>query len=77
MADPTVARLSIKEAAARLGVTPETIRTWVRLRKLPFYKIGKRVVFLASDIDRFFDSRRVPSQAEARNGTVEVPWLTD
>ena len=59
-------RLSIKQTAERLGISPETIRGWLRDGQLPFayYKLGKRVVFRAIDVDAWFEAQRVPSARE-------------
>lgn len=37
--------LTTKEAAALLGFKPQTLRTWVFYRKIPFVKIGSSVRF--------------------------------
>ena len=53
------ASLSIREAAIRLGISPFTLRTWLRQRKLPHYKLGRRVVLDPSDVETFFRKCRV------------------
>jgi excisionase family DNA binding protein len=37
--------------AARLGVSSWTIRTWLRQRKVPFFKVGRRVLIKLSDME--------------------------
>lgn len=45
-------RLTGVEGLARyLDLSPETIRSWVKLRKVPFYKVGRLVKFDLSEID--------------------------
>jgi excisionase family DNA binding protein len=59
---PEPARLSIQEAADYLGVRPETVRTWIMRRAIPYYKIGKRVLILRSDLDRILDAARIEAE---------------
>jgi excisionase family DNA binding protein len=40
--------LDVKEAAARLRLKPTTIRAWILNRKIPFVKIGGRVLIRAN-----------------------------
>jgi hypothetical protein len=57
-----------KDAAKRLGVQPDTLKTWRYLRKGPAsFKIGGRVVYRISVVDAFLaeceaaDSRSNPA----------------
>jgi excisionase family DNA binding protein len=34
--------LSLSQAAARLGIHPTTLRTWVRGGRVPAYRLGRR-----------------------------------
>jgi excisionase family DNA binding protein len=58
--------LSIKEVAERLGITPDTVRTWKHQGRLPFayYKLGKRVLFRADEVEAWFQAQRVPTAKE-------------
>ena len=56
----TQSLLSVKSAALRLGLSPHTIRKYVELRRLPFVKIGARVLFDPEELERYIDERRVP-----------------
>jgi excisionase family DNA binding protein len=43
---PTLSRLiSVPEAAAYVGVSPDTIYTWVSQRRIPYVKVGRLVKF--------------------------------
>jgi len=42
--------LSIDGLASRLDVSPWTVRSWVRQGKIPFFKVGKRVLVKESDV---------------------------
>lgn len=53
--------LSIKEVAARCGVTPRTLQYW-RHRRFgpPFVRMGDRVRYLAAEFEAWFNSCRGP-----------------
>lgn len=48
MAEP---RLSADDIAARLGVTKDTVYTWIAEKAMPAHKIGRLWKFQASEID--------------------------
>lgn len=56
-----------REAAAILGVEPETLAQWRYLRKfadsLPYYKIGRKVLYRRRDLFAFLASCRVGGAA--------------
>jgi excisionase family DNA binding protein len=67
-ADPVIqlaARLSVDEAATRCGVSKFTVRSWLRQRRIPFFKLGRRVVLDAADVDAFLRAHRVEARDEA------------
>lgn len=37
--------LNYQEAAERLGLAPQTLRTWVHQGRIPFLKLGRAVRF--------------------------------
>ena len=47
--------ITMSEVAAYLSVTPETIRTWIKKKKLPAIKPGKSWLFKKSEIDKWLD----------------------
>ena len=51
--------LSLPEAACRLGVSRHTMRAWIRQRRLPFVRLGRRVLLDPHDVQRFIDAHRV------------------
>jgi excisionase family DNA binding protein len=55
-------RLSIDGGAALLGVSRFTLRKWLRERRLPFHKVGRRIVLSRDDVERFLRSCRVESR---------------
>jgi excisionase family DNA binding protein len=49
--------LSLREAAARLGISPLTLRRMaVYAHKLPYLKVGRRILFRPHDLDTFEQS---------------------
>ena len=48
----TPALLSIRDAAVYLGVPPETVRWWIRRKRLRKVKIGRRVLIRRDELDR-------------------------
>lgn len=47
--------LSRRDAAAYLGVQPQTLAAWACTKrvKLPYSKLGRRVMYRRDDLDRF------------------------
>ena len=60
-------RLSRKEAAAYLGVSPGTLEVWASTGRydLPFVKIGRLAYYRRSELDVFIKSRTRTSTAAA------------
>ena len=56
--------LNIEETAKRLGISPHTVRSLIRERRLAHHKVGRRVVVDPVDIDAFLKSCRIPSRNE-------------
>lgn len=52
---------SPEQAAAFLGVKPQTLAVWRSTRRhgLPFVKVGRLVKYRASDLTKFIESRTV------------------
>ena len=45
--------VSVKQTAGELAVSPHTIRSWCMKRKLPFVKLGRRVLIRRKDLEDF------------------------
>jgi excisionase family DNA binding protein len=50
--------LTITEAAALLGVKPQTLYLWVSLRRVPHRKIGRLVRFTEADLEEFVENQK-------------------
>ncbi|EAR0241244.1 helix-turn-helix domain-containing protein [Salmonella enterica] len=54
-------RMTRKEAADYIGVSPQTMATWActGLVTIPYYRAGaKKVIYMKSDLDSYIDSTR-------------------
>lgn len=58
--------LTTRELAARIGVTPETVRGWVRQGRVPVYRVGQKT--LRFDLDEVVTAIR-----DARFDTGDQP----
>jgi excisionase family DNA binding protein len=54
--------LSVPEAADILGISRFTLRAWLRQRRLPFHRIGRRIVLDLCDLDQFLMDNRVEAE---------------
>jgi excisionase family DNA binding protein len=49
--------IPVKEASAWLGIPAFTLYSWALSRRIPHYKIGKRVMFSRDDLKRWIDAQ--------------------
>ena len=52
-------KLDVYRAAEVLGVSPYSLRAWIRTKRVPHFKCGRRVVLARADLDQFLASCRV------------------
>lgn len=64
-------KLSLIQAAPVLGVSPYTVRSWVRERRIPFFRCGRRLVFSRQELERWLSARRVAPADEAAPATAQ------
>ncbi len=55
-------RLSVEEAAPILGVSVFMVRALIRQRAVPYYRIGRRIVLDAEDLERYLRQHRVEAR---------------
>ncbi len=66
-AQAAVGNLSLKDAATRLGVSPHTLRSWsVYQRRVPFLRLGRRVLFRVADLEACERADRVRARTPPR-----------
>jgi excisionase family DNA binding protein len=56
--------LSVEDIANDLGVKIDTVRGWIREKKLPAYKIGRDYKIKPEDYKKFLEDRRTTKDTE-------------
>lgn len=51
---------SVEEAAGLLGISPWTVRSYIRDRKLKPVRLGRRVLVEEAELERFVESGKTP-----------------
>ena len=52
--------LSVKEAAIYVNIPENTIRSkWIAMRKVPYLKIGKSIMFKRVELDEWMDQQKI------------------
>lgn len=59
---PAAPRCSVTEAAPLLGVSVYMVRALIRQRRLPYHRIGRRIVLDRVDLERFLLAHRVEAR---------------
>ena len=57
--------LNVTEAASLLRLRVSTVRAWVLQRRVPFVKLGGRVLFRRSDLEKLIESSVQPATIRA------------
>lgn len=55
-------KLSLFEGAEYMGISPHTLRSWTRERRIPFHRVGRRIVFALADLEKFLADNRVEAR---------------
>lgn len=45
--------VNLEDVAKHLSISQDTVRTWIKEGKLPYYRVGKRYKFKISEIDEW------------------------
>lgn len=56
--------LNAKEAAARLGLSFWTLYAWARSGRISCVRLGKRLLFDSSDLEKFIDCHKTTPEKE-------------
>lgn len=62
-ADQPSTLVSVRIAAAYLGIKEDTLRHWLSDRRLPFTKIGGRTLLKRKDLDAYIEAQTIPAEA--------------
>jgi excisionase family DNA binding protein len=55
---PARGYLTIGQAALYLGAPVGTLREWIRMKRLPFYKPGKELLFKRPELEQWMERHR-------------------
>jgi len=56
--------LTLPEAAQLLRVRVSTLRAWRAQRRLPFHKVGGKILLKRGDLQRFIEASVIPAAAK-------------
>ena len=51
--------VNLEDIADYLSVSNDTVRTWIKNGKLPYYRAGKRYKFKISEVDEWLKSGKI------------------
>lgn len=51
--------VNLEDIAIHLSMSEDTVRTWVKEGKLPFYRVGKRYKFKISEVDDWIRTGKI------------------
>jgi excisionase family DNA binding protein len=68
MIDAKSILLSVDEAADYLNLSGHTLRSWVHQKRLPFIKLGSRVLFRPEDLESFINSNAIQPENYSQKG---------
>ncbi|MCU6734073.1 helix-turn-helix domain-containing protein [Diplocloster agilis] len=51
--------VNLEDIAEHLSVSTDTVRTWIKNGKLPFYRAGKRYKFKISEVDEWLREGKI------------------
>jgi excisionase family DNA binding protein len=63
---PIAQLISVREVAAQLGVSTWTVRTWLRQGRVPFVKLGRRVLLKSDDVEALLAAHYRPARRPIR-----------
>ena len=52
----------VLEAAQILGISVHTLRAWVSQQRIPYIKLGRRVLFRSEDLEAYIGSHLVKAR---------------
>ncbi len=54
--------LAVDEAARALSISIHTLRAWVSQKRIPYVKLGRRVLFRSEDLQAYINFHLVPAR---------------
>jgi excisionase family DNA binding protein len=68
--------LDTEEAARRLGISPRTVQTWVRQRRIPFVKMGTLTRFRPAALEAWIQSQEVKAVGKTKGSSQDEGEIT-
>ena len=65
MSNEHVRTVTVNDAAEELGLSPATIRAWIRQRRIGYVRLGRAVRIPSSEIHRLVERGTVPAIRES------------
>ena len=59
--------MSLEEISNHIGVSKDTIRSWIKKDTIPYHKIGRQYKFRLSEVDEWVESG-ASADADKNNG---------
>jgi excisionase family DNA binding protein len=59
--------LSVFQTSERLGISEVTLRRLIRFRRIPFRRIGDRILFTETDINDYLESVKVSAVSKHKD----------
>lgn len=56
--------MNFKEGAKELGLSIHTLRLWTRQRKIPFVRLGRRVLLRRGDLENLVDRNLIEAKGD-------------
>lgn len=51
--------VNLEDIAIHLSMSEDTVRTWIKENKLPYYRVGKRYKFKISEVDYWIRTGKI------------------
>ena len=51
--------VNLEDVAKHLSISQDTVRTWIKEGKLPYYRAGKRYKFKISEVDEWLRDGKI------------------
>lgn len=67
--------LNVNQAAHHLGISKGTLYQYTHKKLVTHYKLGNRIMFKVSDLDKFMESNKVETMEQQLNKYMTTDFL--